>query len=258
MSAAVPAVSAADAVTVLNDDPGGWSASIPRPASARTAPVRGSSTTIPPYRAPSATAAASWRSGSIVVTTSLGFRPGFRARMRPGLPGADGAATSLTRAGRPGQRRRDSSSPPWPYFLPAGQPALPVGDRGPLRRAGEPGDERELGSRRVDAVSGRAFREHGPVAGEDPAPPLRARVPGLERLTRPQPRERECRRPGDPERPSQAHERDLELRWIRPNRVVATDTGAVATAGFRHGVPRRAAGHARRAGDVAVLGPNLR
>ena len=48
VSAAVPAVSAAEAVTVLNDDPGGWVTSMPSPASARTAPVRGSSTTIPP------------------------------------------------------------------------------------------------------------------------------------------------------------------------------------------------------------------
>ena len=85
-------------------------------------------------RAPSADA--SWRSGSIVVTTSFGFRPGFRARMRPGLPGADGAATSRTRGRPPRAASSDSSSPPWPYFLPAGQPALsPGGDRRPLRRA---------------------------------------------------------------------------------------------------------------------------
>ena len=65
------ACNAAVAVMIFMVEPGGCTAESAMPASARSAPVRGFMTTMPPYWPPSAATAARSIFGEIVVRTGL-------------------------------------------------------------------------------------------------------------------------------------------------------------------------------------------
>ena len=88
--------SAADSVTILNVEPGGWAPSIESPLSASTEPSRGFSTAMPPRRSPSAATAARCRLGRIVARTERPRRALVAAIRR--LP------NSSTALGRPASR----------------------------------------------------------------------------------------------------------------------------------------------------------
>ena len=118
---AMPASIAPASVTILKTEPGGWGAEYAMPASASTSPSRGRTTAIPPKRPASASTAARWTSGSIVVRTALPLRGGTEASTRlparsspPGVPASsvsNSRSRPVTPTGAPsGTPRRASSA----------------------------------------------------------------------------------------------------------------------------------------------------
>ena len=105
--------SAADAVTVLNVEPGGCRPVSAFPTAARSAPLCASSTTMPPFRSPSAVAAASWTGTDRVVFDVVRVPAGV-ARQPAAL--AVGRTGDQPHAGPPDSvGSSDRSRPAWPY-----------------------------------------------------------------------------------------------------------------------------------------------
>jgi hypothetical protein len=118
-----PFCNAAVVVTILKVEPGGCGAEKACPARPRTAPLRASSTAIPPLRPASAATAASCRVGSIVVFTALPGRGSDWARIRESPPLFDWASSSPP--GLPARRvLKALSTPLIPTGVPGGKPWL--------------------------------------------------------------------------------------------------------------------------------------
>jgi hypothetical protein len=129
-----PAWSAAVVVTILNTEPGGRGTLNAEPASARTAPLRASSTAIPPARPANAETAASWRSGSMVVRSACPGRGSDLASTRS----PSGPEATSSPPGLPASRELKAFSRPLtPTGVPGGKPWRPssasaAGSAGPI------------------------------------------------------------------------------------------------------------------------------
>ena len=154
-----PASSTPASVMILNTDPGGWGADCAMPTSASTSPVRGRTTAIPPKRPASASTAAFWIFGSIVVRTALaalGGNAGELAAAGEQRPARRAGEQHVEFALEPGQPHRRSGRDPAGFELRElfgrRRPDLAGDGRGQRSEVGQP-----VGS----------LGEHGAVAGQD-------------------------------------------------------------------------------------------
>ena len=233
---ATPASSAPDEVMILNVEPGGWGAEEAMPASASTSPVLGRRTATPPKRPASASTAARWTSGSIVVRTALprcGSTGPARARRR----------AARRRGGRPAASN-SRSSPVSPTSASCGTPRRSHSSArsgGRAEAAGDLGGQRaELGLVRL------ALRERRAVARQDVARGGMRRAASAAR--RAAGRGRRARRVQSTAAPSSSTNGSATAR-DRPNTRVRSGRG------WRTSRPRaRPAGRCRQTRSVSLVG----